>query len=175
MNIEILAKQIPDHAKDIRLNLSSILTEAGSSGLSQNQIAVIALGVAYTLTHQQVIESITNEFNSILTDADIQAAKSASAIMAMNNIYYRFVHLTEDKTFATMPAKLRMNVISNPGIAKIDYELICLAISAVNGCGLCIDSHTKVLLKNGMSYDGIQSSVRIAAVLNAVATTLTIQ
>jgi alkyl hydroperoxide reductase subunit D len=174
MSVELLAKQIPDYAKDIRLNLSNVLSESGSVGLSLNQIAVISLGVAYTLSHQQLGESILNEFHLNLTEADIQAAKSASAIMAMNNIYYRFVHLTEDKTFSTMPAKLRMNVISNPGIAKNDYELICLAISAINGCGLCIDSHTKILLKHGMSYEGIQSSVRIAAVLNAVAATLTI-
>lgn len=174
MSVELLAKQIPDHAKDIRLNLSNVLSEAGSAGLSLNQIAVIALGVAYTLSNNQVVESILNEFHINLTEADIHAAKSASSIMAMNNIYYRFVHLTEDKTFSTMPAKLRMNVISNPGIPKNDYELICLAISAINGCGLCIDSHTKVLLKHGMSYEGIQSSVRIAAVLNAVAASLTI-
>lgn len=172
MSVELLAKQIPDHAKDIRLNLGNVLSEAGSAGLKQNQIAVIALGVSYVLRHQQIVECILNEFNSNLTEADIQAAKSATAIMAMNNIYYRFVHLTEDKTFSTMPVKLRMNVIGNPGIEKVDYELICLAISAINGCGLCIDSHTKVLLKNGMSHEGIQSSVRIAAVLNAVAATL---
>ena len=66
------------------------------------------------------------------------AARAAAAIMGMNNIYYRFLHLVEDAEYQTMPARLRMNVIGNPGIDKLDFELLSLAVSAVNGCGLCV-------------------------------------
>ncbi len=100
------------------------------------------------------------------------AAKAAASIMAMNNIYYRFLHLAANKEYATRPAKLRMNVIGAPGIDKADFELFCLAVSAVNGCGMCIDAHEKVLLAAGVSLDTIQTAVRIAAVINAVARSL---
>ena len=63
--------------------------------------------------------------------------------MGMNNIYYRFLHLVEDGEYQTMPARLRMNIIGNPGIDKLDFELLSLAVSAVNGCGLCVTSHEK--------------------------------
>src|SRR5438067_1030995 len=119
MNIEQLKNQLPDYAKDIKLNLASVLTEEGASDLSQKQIYSIALAVAYTLNNSTVIESILTETNTILSETDIKAAKAAACIMAMNNIYYRFIHLTSDKSFSTMPAKLRMNIIGNPGIDKV--------------------------------------------------------
>ena len=169
MTIEQLKNQLPDYAKDIKLNLGSILTEEGAADLNQKQIYHIALGVAFTLKNRQMIESILSDANSYLSEADIQAAKSAATIMAMNNIYYRFVHLTSDKSFASMPAKLRMNVIGNPGIDKKEFEIICLAISTINGCGMCIDAHTNELIKAGVSKLAIQSAVRIASVLNSVA------
>ena len=71
-----------------------------------------------------------------------------------------------------MPAKLRMNVIGNPGVEKADFELWSLAVSAINGCGMCIDSHEAELKKHGLTADQIQTSVRIAATVNAVAAVL---
>jgi alkyl hydroperoxide reductase subunit D len=170
MSIEQLKNKLPDYAKDIKLNLTSVLTEEGASDLSQKQIYSIALSAAYALKNSSLIGDIFAEASTLLSDTDIHAAKAAATIMAMNNIYYRFVHLTSDKSFSSLPAKLRMNVIGNPGIDKIDFELNCLAVSAINGCGMCIDAHTNELIKAGVSKLGIQSAVRIASVLNAVST-----
>jgi lipoyl-dependent peroxiredoxin subunit D len=109
---------------------------------------------------------------SNLSDEEQQSAKIAATIMAMNNIYYRFIHLSDDKSFATLPAKLRMNAMSNPGVDKISFELMCIAISAINGCGMCINAHIKALETTGLTKLSIQSAIRIAAVLNATATGL---
>jgi alkyl hydroperoxide reductase subunit D len=65
-----------------------------------------------------------------------------------------------------------MNVIGKPGVDKGDFELWCLAVSAINGCGACIDSHEKVLLAAGFTAEQVQAAVRIAAVVHAVAATL---
>jgi alkyl hydroperoxide reductase subunit D len=111
----------------------------------------------------------------VLSGDEIKAVKAATTIMAMNNVYYRFTHLVSDKSYGTMPAKLRMNVMANPGIEKIDFELISLAVSAIEGCGLCIDSHVAVIAKYGISKEGIQSSIRIAATINAVSQALDIE
>ena len=92
--------------------------------------------------------------------------------MGMNNIYYRFVHLVEDEEYATLRASLRMNVMSNPGCEKVDFELASLAVSAINGCGMCLESHEKTLRKHEVSAQAVQSAARIAAVLHAVAVTL---
>ncbi len=175
MSIENLKSKLPSFAKDISLNLSNILTEEGASDLTQKQIYSIALASAYASKNLTVIEDIFSETSKLLSETDTHAIKAATTIMAMNNIYYRFVHLTSDKSFSTMPAKLRMNIIGNPGIEKTDFELICLAISAINGCGMCIDAHTHELIKAGTSKLAIQSAVRIASVLNAVSTGITLQ
>ena len=68
------------------------------------------------------------------------AAKAAAAIMGMNNVYYRSLHLLKNPEYRTLPARLRMNIIANPGVDKVDFELWCTAVSAVNGCGMCLDS-----------------------------------
>jgi alkyl hydroperoxide reductase subunit D len=90
--------------------------------------------------------------------------------MAMNNVYYRFVHLASNPEYGTLPAKLRMNALATHGIAKDDFELFSLAVSAQNGCGMCIDSHERVLQQHGVKAETIQAAARIAAVIQAVAT-----
>lgn len=174
MNIAALKNQLPETAKDIKLNLSTILTEEGAPDLTLPQIMGIALSVAYALKNKTLTETLLSESAVHLGDIEINAAKSSASIMAMNNIYYRFTHLVGDDTFMSMPAKLRMNVIGSPGVDKITFELNCLAVSAINGCGMCMELHTKTLLKGGVSALAIQSAIRIAAVLNAVATALEI-
>ena len=89
--------------------------------------------------------------------------------MGMNNVYYRFLHLVEDDEYQSLPARLRMNVIANLGIAQDDFELLSLAVSAVNGCGLCITAHERKLRAHGVTRESIQSAVRIASTVNAVA------
>ena len=92
--------------------------------------------------------------------------------MAMNNVYYRFLHLVEDAEYAKLPARLRMNVIGNPGIARADFELLSLAVSAINGCGTCVAAHERQLRQHGLEREAVQSAVRIAATVHAVARVL---
>jgi alkyl hydroperoxide reductase subunit D len=89
--------------------------------------------------------------------------------MGMNNVYYRFLHLVEDDEYAKLPARLRMNVLGNPGIARADFELLSLAVSAVNGCGKCVFSHERKLREHEVTREAVQSAVRIASVIHAVA------
>lgn len=169
--LDIIKQQLPDYAKDIKLNLGQVLSEEGAAELSLAQIQGIALASALAAKQPDLIQALLSEVS--LDEAHINAAYAANAIMAMNNVYYRFVHLVQDKELASMPAKLRMNVIGNPGIAKTDFELYALAISAINGCGMCMESHTKQLLQHGVSRVSIQSAIRLAAVMQATASVLT--
>jgi alkyl hydroperoxide reductase subunit D len=174
MNIEQVKSSIGDFGKDIKINLSNILSEEGAPGLKLNQIMGIALASAYSTKNNDVISAVKELAENHLSEQELNAAKSAAAVMGMNNVYYRFVHLVSDKEYSKLPAKLRMSVIGNPGIDKVDFELYSLAISAINGCGMCIDAHVSEIEKAGIEKIGIQSSIRIAAVINATVQTITI-
>jgi alkyl hydroperoxide reductase subunit D len=172
MSISELKSQLPEYAKDLRLNLDTVLGEGGAPGLTQKQIAVIALASAIASRHAPLTAAMT-AFAAEHADEDaLKGARTAAAIMGMNNIYYRFVHLVENDEYGTLRAALRMNAMSNPGGDKIDFELASLAVSAINGCGMCMASHEKTLRKHDVNAQAVQSSVRIAAVIHAVAVTL---
>jgi len=96
------------------------------------------------------------------------SAKAAAAMMGMNNIYYRSLHIMHNQEYRTLPARLRMNILANPGVEKLDFELWCTAVSAINGCGACLDSHEQTLKKDGVPTVNIHTALRIAAVVNAV-------
>ncbi len=168
-NLEGIKNALGAYAKDIKLNLSSVLREAPESGLSMKQIAGIALSSAYATKDANIIAGIEGEFAGDFEAHELEAVKAATTIMAMNNIYYRFLHLVSGEDYGRMPAGLRMNVIGNPGIDKIDFELYSLAVSAINGCGMCIDAHVAQLEKAGVSKSGVQHSIKISAVINAAA------
>lgn len=168
-NLDSIKSALGEYAKDIKLNLSSVLREAPESGLTLKQIAGIALSSAYATKDDHIISGMVGEFSPQFEDKELEAVKAATTIMAMNNIYYRFVHLASGEDYARMPAGLRMNVIGNPGIEKVDFELYSLAVSAINGCGMCIDAHVAQLEKAGVSKSGIQHTIKIAAVVNAAA------
>lgn len=169
MSLSDLKNMLPDYAKDIKLNLSSL---AGDETLSTQQLWGCFAACALASRNDTVIQHLVSEASDIISDEALTAAKSAAAIMGMNNIYYRFVHLASNKDYQTMQAKLRMNVIGNPGVEKTDFELWSLAVSAINGCGMCIDSHEALLLKEGLTKDQIQTAVRIASVVHATAAIL---
>ena len=172
MNLETIKAGLPDYAKDLRLNLDSVLSESGAPGLSAKQIAIIALASAIASRYEPLTQAIAEQASAVLSPAEADGARAAAAIMAMNNIYYRFTHLVEDAEYQTLRAGLRMNVMANPGCGKVDFELASLAVSAINGCGNCVDSHEKTLRKHELSAQAIQSAVRIAAVVHAVAVTV---
>ncbi len=167
--LDLIRDSIPDYARDLKLNLGSVLTEAGAPGLNDRQIWAVAVASAIASRNLAFTRALEAAAAEHLDAAHLQAARSAAAIMGMNNIYYRFLHLVEDAEYQAMPARLRMNILANPGIDKLDFELLSLAVSAVNGCGLCISSHEKKLRAHGYTREMIQSAVRIAAAVHGVA------
>ena len=169
MSIETLKELLPDYARDLKLNIGTLAAEPA---LNEQQRAGTFIACALASRHAATTKAIFAEFAPKLSPEALTAARAAVSIMAMNNIYYRFTHLASSLDYRTMPAKLRMNVIGKPGVDKADFELWCLAVSAINGCGMCIDSHEKVLRNAGMSTEQVQAAVRIASVVHAVACTL---
>ena len=167
MSLKQFADGLPDYAKDLRLNLGSILSD---QLIGEDRKLGLLLACAHGSGYKPLVEAAEAEIAGKLPDAHANAARGAAAVMAMNNVYYRFVHLTSNPEYGKIPARLRMNFIGSHGIAKEDFELFSIAVSAMNGCGMCIDSHERVLLEHGVKPDTVQAAVRIAAVMKAIAT-----
>jgi alkyl hydroperoxide reductase subunit D len=160
--------QIPDHARDLRINLNVI---ASATALSQAQAWTIAVASAHAAREPSLVRAI--EAAAQLTPEALTAARAAAAIMGMNNVYYRFLHfMGEASEYGHMPARLRMQVIGNPGIDKLDFELACLAASAITGCESCVRAHERAVRERGGSKEMVHEAVRIAAVLNGTAIAL---
>ncbi|HEX5314222.1 MAG TPA: carboxymuconolactone decarboxylase family protein [Gammaproteobacteria bacterium] len=172
MTLEQLKDQLPGYAKDLRLNLESVLGETGAAGLTQKQIALVALASAIASRYAPLAAAASKFAAEHASAEELDGARAAAAIMAMNNVYYRFTHSLGDAEYATLRAGLRMNVIARPGCDRTSFELACLAVSAINGCAACMDSHEKTLRSQGLGAQGVQSAARIAAVVHAVAVTL---
>jgi alkyl hydroperoxide reductase subunit D len=170
MSLDALRETLPAYAKDLSLNLSSLAAE---TLLTDQQKWGAFVASAYAVGQPAVVKAV----EAAATDAGLSpealnAAKAAAAIMGMNNVYYRAVHLLSNKEYGTLPARLRMNVLANPGVEKVDFELWSTAVSAVNGCGMCLDAHEAELKKHGVTAQQIQAALRIAAVVNAVSRVL---
>jgi alkyl hydroperoxide reductase subunit D len=166
MSLDAVRALLPDYAKDLSLNLSSLANE---TVLNDQQKWGTFLASAWAVGQAEVVQAVVAaaEAGGLSAEA-AAAAKAAAAIMGMNNVYYRALHLMKNQEYRTLPAKLRMNVIANPGVDKSDFELWCTAVSAVNGCGMCLDSHEDELRKRGVPNTQVQAALRIAAVVNAV-------
>ena len=167
MSLKSFSDALPDYAKDIRLNVGSLLND---QTLGDQRKYGLLLACAHGTGYKPIVEAAEAEAEGKLSPEAANAARASAAVMAMNNVYYRFVHLASNKEYGQLPAKLRMNVIGSPGIDKVDFELFSLAVSAMNGCGMCIDAHEKVLKQHSVPAQVIQDSVRFGAVIQAAAT-----
>ena len=167
MSLDALRESLPAYAKDLSLNLSSL---AGEDVLSNQQKWGTFVASAHAVGSGPVIRAAeASARDAGLSEEALTAAKGAAAIMGMNNVYYRALHIMKNgEEYRTLPARLRMTIIGNPGVDKADFELWSTAVSAINGCGMCIDAHEAELKKHGVTNVQIQAAIRIASVVNAV-------
>jgi alkyl hydroperoxide reductase subunit D len=169
MTLESIREALPDYARDLKLNLGSVLSVQGAPGLTKRQIWSVALAAVLASRNVELSRSMQALASAYLEPGHVNAAHAAAAIMGMNNIYYRFLHLVEDPEYGKLPARLRMNILASPGIDKTDFELMSLAVSAINGCGTCVVAHERQLRQQGLGREAVQSAIRIAATVHAVA------
>ena len=170
MNLDALMETLPSYAKDLKLNLSSVVRQ--QTDLNEQQVWGTVVASAIASRNGPLTLAALEEAATHLSPEALEAAKAAAAIMGMNNIFYRFLHLSSNEKYRTMRAGLRMNVMRTHGIDPLDFELWSTAVSAINGCGACVDSHEKVLREKGISEEQILAAVRVASVVHAIAVVL---
>lgn len=164
--IEKIREGLPDAAKDIRLNLQTVFQ---TTTLTPEQLWGTALSAAIASRNLELSRAVLMDAQAKVDPSVIEDARAAAALMGMNNVYYRFRHMVGKEVYGTKPARLRMNWIAKPLGSKVDFELFCLAVSAINGCEMCIRSHEQVVVDGGLSEDQVHDAVRLAATINAVA------
>jgi alkyl hydroperoxide reductase subunit D len=170
MALEELIGGLPVYAKDLKLNYSSLVKQ--NTELTPQQLWGTVVVAAIATRSAELTTEVIAEAEEILSPAALEAAKAAAAMMGMNNIYYRFQHLTTNEKYATLPARLRMNVLRGHSIEPVDFELWCLVVSAVNACGKCVDSHEKVLREKGASEELINAAIRVTSTIHAIGVVL---
>ena len=168
-NVEIVRNAIPELAKDVRLNLAAVLE---TSSLGPEQRWGVAVACAAASRNPWLTEAVVADARLDVGDAVVEDGLAAAALMAMNNVYYRFRHLVGKESYASKPARLRMQRLARPATSKIDFELFSLAVSAINGCETCVQAHERVATEGGLTEDQIHDAIRIAAVVHGAAVAL---
>ncbi|MES1260230.1 MAG: carboxymuconolactone decarboxylase family protein [Acidobacteriota bacterium] len=159
----------PDYARDLKLNLQNVLKQAE---LTEQQTWGTAVASAIASRNPALTKAVLAEAAKHLTPEALHAAKAAAAVMGMNNIFYRFQHLSGHERYSQIPSRLRMQVIRSHGSDPVDFELWCTAVSAINGCGACVSSHEGVLRQKGITEETILAAIRIASVIHGAAAVL---
>ena len=170
--LELLRAEIPEPARDIRLNLQSVLAPGELGQLTLAQRWGVAVASAAAARNPRVQAAVIADARAEVDLAVIDDGLAAAALMAMNNVFYRFRHLCGNAAYLQKPARLRMNRIAKPATSKLDFELYCLAASAIGGCGTCMEAHEKVVVAGGLTEDQVLEAIRIAATVNAAAVAL---
>lgn len=166
-NLNAIRESLPDAARDIKINLQTVL-QPGT--LSKQQTWGSALASAYAARNSKLIVAVLADAKAAgVEEGTLEDAKAAAVLMGMNNVYYRFRHAIGKETYSQRPARLRMMRTNQVTSTKPDFDLFCLAVSSINFCEICLQSHEKEALAGGLTEDHVHDAVRIAAVVHAAA------
>jgi alkyl hydroperoxide reductase subunit D len=167
--LEVVRQTLPEAARDIRLNIQSVL-EGGA--LTTAQKWGVAAASAMASRNVVLRDAVVEDAREQAGEAVVEDARAAAILMGMNNVYYRFRHMIGKPAYGQKPARLRMQRIAQPATNKLDFELLCLAVSAINGCEACVKAHEQVVVEGGLTEEHVHDAVRIAAVVHAAAVAL---
>jgi alkyl hydroperoxide reductase subunit D len=170
MSLDSLIDSLPSSAKDLKLNYSSLVRN--NAELTDQQLWGTLAVAAIATRCARLTEAVLAAAEERISAQALEAAQTSAAIMGMNNIFYRFHHLTSNAKYSTMGARLRMNGLRGHGVEEIDFELWSLAVSAINGCGKCVDAHEKAVREKGANEELVMAAIRVAAVVHGIGVAL---
>lgn len=167
--LEVVRQELPEAAKDVRLNLQSVLE---TTSLTPAQKWGVAIASAIAAKSPRLRDALVKGAMAEVDAGVIEDARAAASLMAMNNVYYRFRHMIGKPSYQMKSPRLRMNRLVQVLGSKADFELISLAVSAINGCEVCVKAHEQAVLDGGLGEDQVHDAVRVAATVNAAAVAL---
>jgi len=169
-NMFKLAEADHRYLRDLRINVGNALNYAN---LSKKESLLLALAVAANEKHTHLKESVLRLLDSENVSAsEIAETYACVSLMNVNNVFYRFRHFTKASYYNDTPAGIKMNVMMNPVLGKEFFELMSLALSAVNGCEMCVNAHEDSVKKHGASEARIYDAIRLASIFKGFAAIL---
>jgi alkyl hydroperoxide reductase subunit D len=164
-SLSLLEKGNSRYVRDLKLNFTSTLT---SSHLSEKECALVALSIAVNNNNAVLINFLEKHaLEKGATAEEIAEAAGCASLLALNNVFYRFRHFTGKEKYTQIPARVRMQLMSSPVTGKEFFELMSIAVSAVNGCEMCVNAHEKSILALGSTEERVFDAVRIASIITA--------
>ncbi|QKJ32280.1 carboxymuconolactone decarboxylase family protein [Mucilaginibacter mali] len=165
-SLTLLEKGESRYLRDLKLNFTSTLT---SEHLSTKECALLGLSTAVNNNNTVLTQFFTRQAEQEgATAADVAEAAGCASLLAANNVFYRFRHFTQKEKYTQIPARIRMQLMMKPVTGKEFFELMSLAISAVNGCEMCVNAHEDSLIKLGTTEERVFDAVRIASLVTAM-------
>lgn len=162
-----LAEGFPDVAKDVRINLQNVLQPGA---LNADQAWGTAIACAHAARNDALKRALEADARAAgVGDGVVADAKAAAVLMGMNNVVYRFKHVIGKDDYQKKPVRLRMQRLAQVTSNKADFELFCLAVSAINNCQSCMAAHEATVLQHGLTEDQVHDAVRVAATVHAAA------
>jgi len=163
--LDLLEKGESRYIRDLKVNFNSTLS---SEHLSAKEIGLIGVCIAVNNCNKIITKYFTKfaEDNEA-TAEEIAEAVACASLLSSNNIFYRFRHFTQKEKYGQIPARIRMQIMVKPITGKEFFELLSLAVSAVNGCEMCVNAHEDSLIKLGTKEERIFDAVRIASLITA--------
>lgn len=154
------------YLRDLKLNVKAVLA---SENLSPKEANLLALAIAVNNNKEILSNAFTAKAKEYgASDAELAEAQACASLLAANNVLYRFRHFVEKEAYNNAPARLRMNIMMNPTLGKEFFELVSLAVSAVNGCEMCVKSHEQSVLQHGGTENKIWDAIRISSIITSL-------
>ena len=164
-SLTLLEKGESRYLRDLKLNFTSTLT---SAHLTAKECALLGLSIAVNNNNAPLTSYFTKYAEEQeATAAEIGEAVGCASLLASNNVFYRFRHFTQKEKYTQIPARIRMQLMMKPVTGKEFFELMSLAVSAVNGCEMCVNAHEDSLIKLATTEERIFDAVRIASLVTA--------
>lgn len=165
--VELLGNTDHKYLRDLRINLSNALAYPN---LTKKESYIVALAVAINEKNDRLIKSFTPLAEKEgATTAEVAELYSLVSLMNINNVFYRFRHYTKKEYYTNTPAGIKMSIMMNPVLGKEFFELISLAISAVNGCEMCVNAHEQSVKQHGATEARIYDAIRLASIAKGFA------
>jgi alkyl hydroperoxide reductase subunit D len=161
--LQLLGRADSRYIRDLKVNLNNALQ---STTLSEKETALVALSIASNQKNNALVlglRKLASEKTASLEEQN--EAISCASLLAGNNVFYRFRHFQQKESYNTMQAKIKMNIMMKPVLGKEFFELISLAVSAVNGCEMCVNAHEQSVRELGASEERVWDAIRLASVI----------
>ncbi len=164
--LQLLDQADSRYIRDLKVNVSNALS---SATMSEKETALLALAIAANQKNNTLItgfRTLAGEKGATVEESN--EAISCASLLAGNNVFYRFRHFQQKESYNTMQAKIKMNIMMKPVLGKEFFELISLAVSAVNGCEMCVNAHEHSVREMGASEERVWDAIRLAAVVTSL-------